>query len=48
LRLLLMYLVAAIRFGDVLCFRHKRGQLFLCFFLRGIGDVTEVWRNIFR
>jgi hypothetical protein len=46
LRLLLMYLVAAIRVGDVLCVGHKLGELFLRFFLRGIGDVAEIWGNI--
>jgi hypothetical protein len=48
LRLLLMYLVAAIRVGDVLCVGHKLGELFLRFFLRGIRNVPEVWWNIIR
>jgi hypothetical protein len=41
-----MYLVTAICFDDVLCVRHKLGELFLRLFLCGIGDVTEICRNI--
>ena len=48
LRLLLMYFVAAVRIGDVLCVGHKLGELFLRIFLPSIGDVAEVWRNISR
>jgi len=48
LRLLLMYFVAAFRIGYVLWVRHKLGELLLRFFLRSIGDVAEVWRNIVR
>ena len=48
LRLLLMYFVAAVRIGDVLCVEHKVGELLLRLFLRSIGDVAEVWRNITR
>src|SRR5581483_3215288 len=48
LRLLLVDFVAAIRISDVLRVRHKLGKLLLRFFLRGVGDVTEVWRNVTR
>ena len=48
LRLLLMYFVAAVCIGDVLRVGHKLGELLLRFFLRSIGDVAEVWRNITR
>jgi len=46
LRLLLVYLVTAVRVRDVLRIRHELGKSFLCLFLRGVGDVAEVWRNI--
>ena len=46
LRLLLVYLVAAVRVGDVLCVRHELGELLLGLFLRGVGDVAEVQRNV--
>ena len=41
-----MYLVAAFSAGDVLCVRHELGELLLGLFLRGVGDVAEVGRNI--
>jgi hypothetical protein len=47
-RLLLVYLVAAVRVGDVLCVRHEVGELLLSLFLRGIGDVAEVLRHVGR
>lgn len=47
LRLLLVYLVAAIRVGNVLCVGHKLGEAFLRLFLRRIGDVPKVYWNIF-
>ena len=48
LRLLLVYLVAAVRVGDVFRIRHELGELLLGLFLRGIGDVAEVRRHISR
>jgi hypothetical protein len=37
-----VYLVTAVRVGDVLCVRNEMGELLLRIFLRGIGDVAEV------
>ena len=48
LRLLLVYLVAAVRVGDVFRVRHEVGELFLGLFLRGVGDVTEIRWNASR
>ena len=48
LRLLLVYFVATVRFGDVLRVGHQVGELLLRFFLSSIGDIAEVWRNITR
>ena len=42
LRLLLMYFVTAIRVDNVLFIRHKLGEPFLCFFLRGIDDIAQL------
>jgi hypothetical protein len=42
LRLLLVYLVAAVGVRDVLRVRHELGELLLCLFLRGIGDVESL------
>ena len=41
LRLLLVYLVAAVRVGDVLCVRHEPGELLLGLFLRGVISEVE-------
>src|SRR5258708_20730221 len=46
LRLLLVYLVAAICVRDVLRVRHELGELLLCLFLRVVGDVAKVRRNV--
>jgi hypothetical protein len=43
-----MYLVAAVRVGDVLCVRHEMGELLLRLFLRGIGDVAEMLWHVGR
>jgi hypothetical protein len=40
------YLVAALGVSDVLRVRHKLGEPLLRLFLRGIGDVPEVGRNV--
>ena len=48
LRLLLVYFVAAVRIRDVLRVGYQVGELLLRFFLRSIGDVAEIWRNITR
>jgi hypothetical protein len=41
-----VYLVAAIRVGDVLCVWHELGELLLGLFLRGVGDIAEVRWNV--
>src|SRR5262245_23182260 len=43
-----MYLMAAVRVGDVLCVRYKVGELLLRLFLRGTGDISEILRHIGR
>jgi hypothetical protein len=48
LRLLLVYLVAAVGLPDVLRVRHELGELLLRLFLRLVGDVAEVRRNVSR
>ena len=46
LRLLLVDVVTAFRIRDVLRIRHELGKLLLCLFLRLVGDVAEVRRNL--
>ena len=46
LRLLLVHLVTAFRVRDVLRIRHEFGKLLLCLFLRLVGDVAAVRRNV--
>ena len=46
LRLLLVYLVAAVGIRDVLRVRHELGELLLCLFLCVVGDVAKVRRNV--
>jgi hypothetical protein len=41
-----MYLVAAVGVRDVLRVRHELGELLLCLFLRVVGDVAKVRRNV--
>ena len=46
LRLLLVDVVTAFRIRDVLRIRQELGKLLLCLFLRVVGDVAEVRRNV--